>query len=375
MKKILFLHSSLGMGGAENLRLSLLKNIDRNRFSIKICCIGEKGPLGNKIEELGYEVDELRQNPNSKNIYITYKLAKYLRKEKPDILHSSLFDANFHGRLAGFFCRVPFLITEEHSEHLQYNGLKFLPYRIADYILSHITDFVICCSEQLRKDIIKKERLQARRVVSIENCIDSKRYIIAAKREEIRKRHGIRDELVLITVASLSARKGHNFLIKALRDIKDKGYSFKCFFAGDGPLKEELQKKVFDFGLSDEIIFLGNVDTVTDYLNASDVFVLPSMLEGLSIALMEAMFAGLPSIVTDVGSNKDLVGTGFNGTVIKPGDIQGLKDAIIFYFQNRGLINEFGKRSRAIVETKYSSMDKYVRGYYELWDKCVNNKR
>ena len=375
MKKIIFLHSFLGVGGAESLRLMLLEKMPKDKFNIKVCCIGEKGPIGEKIEKLGYKVDELKENAYSKNIYITYKLFKYLRREKPDILHCSLFNANFHGRLAGFFSRIPSLITEEHSEHFQYNGLKFLPYKITDHILSHITDSVVCCSEGLMKDIIRKERLPVRKVIAIENCIAPGDYSVTNKREEIRKRYNIHDELVFITVASLSARKGHNFLIESLRDIKDMGHRFKCFFAGDGPLKKTLKLKVKSLRLENEIIFLGNVDDVADYLNASDVFVLPSFLEGLSIALMEAMLMGLACIVTDAGSNIDLIKTGLNGTVVLPGDRDALRKAVVFYLQNRHLIDEYGKRSRSIIASRYSSVDKYRERYYELWDKCTNSKR
>lgn len=375
MKKIIFLHQSLEIGGAENLRLALLKNIDRSRFNIKVCSIGKKGPIGEKIEKLGYKVDELNQNPCSKNIRITYELTKYLRRERPDILHCSLFNANFHGRIAGFFSRIPFLITEEHSEHFQYTGFKMLPYKIADFILSHITYLIVCCSEGLKRDIVEKEKLALGRVITIENCLDLHNYSIETKRDDIRKKYNINNELVFITVASLSVRKGHGFLIDALHDIKNMGYRFRCFFAGDGPLKESLKFKVKSLELEDRVIFLGNVDNVADYLNASDIFLLPSFLEGLSIALMEAMFTGLASIVTNVGGNADLIRTDFNGKVISPGDKDELKQALIFYFQNKGIIREFGERSVSIIKTRYSSMDAYRRKYYELWDKCADNKR
>lgn len=375
MKKVIFLHQSLEVGGAESQRLALLKNIDKGKFDIRVCSIGKKGPIGEKIEKLGYKVDELNQNPDSKGMRITYRLVKYLRREKPDILHCSLFNANFHGRIAGFLSRVPYLITEEHSEHFQYNGLKFLPYRIADFILSYVTDCIVCCSKGVKKDIIKKENLPAKKLLAIENCIDLDNYKIMTQREGMRRKYNIKDELVFITVASLSARKGHFFLIDSLRDIKDKGYHLKCFFAGDGPLKEALIDRCHELDLSREVIFLGHVKNVIDYLNASDVFVLPSLFEGLPIALLEAMLAGLASIVTDAGSNADLIKTGFNGTVVLPGDKNSLREAMILYLEDRNLIRGFGERSRDIIKAGYSSIDKYVEQYYELWDKCGNNRK
>lgn len=369
MKKIVFLHTSLERGGAEVMRLVLLRNIDKKRYDIKVYCIGEKGILGCEIERMGYEVHELKEKPGLINLCITYKLIKCLKKERPDILHSSLFRANFHARLAGLFCRVPHIITEEHGEHREYKGIKFLPYILADFFLSRVNDFVICCSERLKDDIIKKERLPRNKVIAIDNSLDAKMYNIKISREAIRKKYNIKDEIVFIIVASLKSGKGHHSLTDAFREVKESGYKFKCFFAGDGPLKDELYKRCLELGLSEEIIFLGSVDNTADYLSASEVFVLPSFSEGLSIALMEAMFMGLGCIVTDVGSNPDLVKTGHNGIVIKPQDKEGLKNAIIFYFNNKNLIKEFGERSMSIAQ-KYTDMDKYAGRYCEIWDKC-----
>lgn len=370
MRKILFLFCTSNVGGAEKLKLTLLNRIDRNRYDIKALFIGTKGYLGEKIEELGYRVGELRQNPSSKNIFITHKLVKYLKKERPDILHTCLFNANFHGRIAGLVARIPCIITEEHGEHKEYKGIKFFPYILADFLLSRLNCFIICCSERLKRDIIKKERLPRNKVISIENCLDIDAYRIKTDRIGIRKKYGIFEEIVFIAVASLKRGKGHDLLINVFKEVKEMGCHFKCFFAGDGPLKEALHEKCRELGLLEEVIFLGNIDGIADYLNASDVFILPSFSEGLSIALMEAMLIGLPSIVTNVGSNPDLIKTGFNGTVVLPGDREGLKNALIFYLRDRLVIGEFGARSKAIIERRYSFIGKYLGHYYELWDKC-----
>ncbi|MFA4991126.1 MAG: glycosyltransferase [Candidatus Omnitrophota bacterium] len=370
-KSILFLHTTLDVGGAEKMRMTLLRNLDRDRYDIKICCIGRKGEIGARIEAMGYRVDELSEDPRSLNIRITLKLIRYIKKEKPRILHSSLFNANFHARLSALFCRVPCVITEEHGEHKQYKGVKFLPYRAADFLLSGLTDFIICCSEELRRDIIKSEYLSPRRVVSVENCLDSAMYEVSAGREDIRRRHGLSKEFVFIVTGSLKAGKGHDCLIDALKDVKSLGHDFRCFFAGGGPFEERLRVKCGRLGLDKEIIFLGNVGNIADYLSASDVFVLPSFSEGFSLALMEAMLFGLPCIVTDVGGNARLIKDGFNGTVVPPGDREGVRDAVIFYCRERGLSRERGARSVSIIKERHSSPDKYAERFYEIWDKCA----
>jgi len=373
-KKILFIHANLEVGGAEMMRLMLLKNIDRNRYDIKICCIGKKGKIGKELEEMGYAVDELGENPDSLNLLITIKLAEYIKKKKPHILHSSLFNSNFHSRICKLLCRMPYMITEEHGEHKQYKGIKFLPYRMADYFLSGLSDSIVCCSEELRQDIAGSEKIPLSKIVSIENCVDKNMYQVKESRDGIRRKHGIScQEFVLIVTASLKAGKGHSYFIDVIKNIRDKGYNVKCFFAGDGPLRDSLRLKVKGLKLEDKIIFLGNVDNIANYLNASDIFILPSFSEGLSIALMEAMYMALPCIVTEVGANQNLVKTGFNGTLVVPGDACGLEEAVAFYLKNRHLIKSFGENSKSVIVNRYSSLDRYARQYYELWDRCAIN--
>ena len=374
MKKILILHHGFGIGGAEKMRFALLRNVDRNKYDIKVCCIGEKGVLGRQLEVLGYKVDELRLNTESLSPSLTYRLFKYLRKEKPDILHTALFHSNFHGRIAGFFSGMPHMITEEHGEHRCYKGIKFFPYLLTDFLLSKITDFIVCCSERLKEEIIREERLVPAKVVHVENCLDANWYQVKTPRSEIRKKHNISDELVFIEPANLKDGKGHFGLIDVFKQIKDAGYGFKCFFAGKGPLEKMLREKCRRLDLSEEIIFLGVVENITDYLNASDVFVLPSSSEGLSIALMEAMLMGLACIVTNVGSNPDLIKADFNGMIISPDDKDALKNAVVSYFKNKDLLKKFGERSKSIIEAKYSSIQRYVEQYYKIWDNCFNIK-
>jgi glycosyltransferase involved in cell wall biosynthesis len=370
MRKILFIHSNLEIGGAEMMRYMLLRHIDRNRYDIKVCCLGKKGVLGERLEALGYEVKELNQDPDSLNAMITVKLFNFLRKERPDIVHSSLFNANFHGRLAALMSHVPYIITEEHGEHKQYNGLKFFPYLAADFMLSALNTYIVCCSEGLRADITKKEKLPLKKVVSIENCLDRGFYGVSIPREEIRKKHGICDEVVFIVVATLKTGKGHEYLLDALKGVKDAGLNFRCFLAGDGPLGGYLKQKCLRLGLSDQIEFLGSIGNIPDYLNASDVFILPSDSEGHSIALMEAMLMGLACIATDVGTNAALVKDGFNGTIVSVRDREELKEAVMFYINNRDLVKVFGARSRDLME-KRCSPEEYARRYHELWDKCA----
>lgn len=366
-KKILFLHFALGIGGAERLRYMLLKHIDRDKYDIKLCCIQNKGEIGEKISQLGYQIDELGLDCDFKSINTSLNVIKYLKKQRIDILQTQLFHANFHGRIAALACQVPCVITEEHSDHYQYKSLKFLPYVISDYILARMTRYIVCCSETLKEDIIRKERLPRNKVVAIKNCIDPALYKITEPREVLRRRFGIGGETVFITVASLCNRKGHIYLIDALKDLKALGYRFRYFLAGDGILKNMLYKKCQEYGLLPDVIFLGNADNIADYLNASDVFVLPSLFEGLPLALIEAMFMGLPCIVTDVGANRELITDEVNGLVVPPADEGRLRHALIACINNSDKTKAFGLRNKEIVKEN-CLVNTYVRHFSSLWD-------
>ena len=135
-KNILFLHSSLETGGAERLRYTLLEGIDKDKYNIKLCCISKRGSLGEKVQQLGYQVDELGLNPKPYAFLTIYRLVKYFKSQNIDILQTCLFSANFHGRIAALICRIPYIITEEHSEHYYYIGIKHLPFVFADYFLA-----------------------------------------------------------------------------------------------------------------------------------------------------------------------------------------------------------------------------------------------
>jgi len=367
MKKLLFLHDSLEMGGAEKLRLTLLKNIDRSRYQIKICCISHKGMVGEEIEKLGFTIDELKLNSRPRCPLTTLRIIKYMRLYRPDILHTSLFNANFHGRIAGFLCRIPCIIAEVHGQYYEFINFRFLPFLFAEQLLYKVTDNIICCSESSKQDIINKRKLSPKKIKAISNCIDPVLYTIREDRNKIRIKLGIKDEFVLITVASFWKMKGHIYLLRALFELRQAGYIFKWICAGDGPLRSTILKMCVKLKLTDNVVFLGKVDNVADYLNASDLFVLPSLSEALSIALIEAMHIGLPCIATDVGSNRELIENNINGIIVEPQNIEALKGTILFCFNNRGLIKQFGHNNTEKVKKKYLFSSKYIQEFYKIW--------
>jgi colanic acid/amylovoran biosynthesis glycosyltransferase len=135
----------------------------------------------------------------------------------------------------------------------------------------------------------------------------------------------------LFCAARLSSEKGLTFLIQALRILRDEGYPLELRLAGDGPSKNHLKKLSQELGLSDHIHFLGYLseEEVIDELQASDIFVLPSFVEGLPVSAMEAMAVGVPVIATNIAGTSELIADGKTGILVRPSDARTLADAVV----------------------------------------------
>ena len=168
-----------------------------------------------------------------------------------------------------------------------------------------------------------------RDVTVICNGVDVERYRRPAGCSVVRRDLGLGDDAkLLITVGRLSTPKGHRYLIDAVHSIATLHPDAHFLFVGDGELRPELEARAAACGMSARIHFLGARRDVAQLLAASDVFVLPSLWEGLSIALLEAMAAGLPIVATDVSGTRQAIQNGKTGLLIPAGDSGHLADAL-----------------------------------------------
>lgn len=331
MIKILYIHPSLITGGAENLRYMFLKYVDKKRYDITVCCLKEKGALAEKIENMGFTVDCLEMSDVPYSLRTTFALYLYIRKRKFDIVQTSLFNANFHGRIAAKLAGVGLVFSEEHSEHYQYNSLKFVPYIIADKILSYFTKKIICCSQKLKTSISKLEKIDGGKFKVIINGIDIQNMDHHGNKYEARKKMGLNDtDIVIGNIAMLSKRKGQLLLVKAFAEIEKKYQDVKVVFIGDENLeaKEELLDLAIKLNVIDKLVFMGRQNDIPLLLKGLDVFVLSSLYEGIPLVLLEAMYMGLPVISTDVGGVSEVVEHDVNGILVPSGSVEMLVTAI-----------------------------------------------
>lgn len=370
-KKILYLHNALGVGGgAEALRLTMLKYINREKYDVKLCCLVYRGEIANDIEKLGFKVDMLNASDRGGgSLFTIAKLYWYLIRNKTDILQTVFFNVNLMGRIAAILAGVPRIIVEEHSYYERYNPrLGFIMRRINRY-LSKYTYKIIACADIVAKRISAEEGIPLDKFKVIPNTVDPERMMPGKDKNGIRREFGIKEgEVVIGYIASFAQRKGHIFLLHALQKVLTEFSRIKVLMVGIGPLKEEIENIATENGLSDYILFPGLRRDIPEILSLLDIYVQPSLAEAFSISITEAMSMGVPCIVTDVGGNGEIIGNNNEaGILVPPADSEALKDAIIKLIKDTPLRKSIGRAAYVRISTVFSPQ-RYINSLEELYD-------
>jgi glycosyltransferase involved in cell wall biosynthesis len=186
-----------------------------------------------------------------------------------------------------------------------------------------------------------------------------------------RRRLGLpQDRFIALFVGRLAEQKAPEFLIEAWKGVIDNHPASRLIFLGDGEKRSELEAEVRTAGMEDFIHFAGRVDDVESYLHAADLFVLPSVTEGMSMALLEAMANRLPVVASRVSGTSDILRHEENGLLFESGDRDGLTAAISSLIESPKRREELGQRARETVEKDYA-LDKAVDRYYRLYDSLL----
>lgn len=367
--RILFIHPKLTYGGAEVLRLDILKNWNLENYEVSLLCIEEIGPIGERIRKMGFPVYCLSRSAKPYNIMATLSLILFLLKNRFEIVQTSLFNANFHGRIAAFISRVPFVFSEEHSEHYQYNSAKFIPYILADRLLSMVTDRIICCCDSLKLDISRVEDIPEKKFITILSAIDLGDFRPQISPVDVRKRLGIgQNDVVLGNVSSMSLRKGHVYLLHAFSLVNQKFPSSRLVLLGseDPGLKRVLQDLARELKVDDRVIFLGRQDRCEDYYGIMDIFVLSSLYEGIPLVILEAVKMNVPVVSTDAGGVREMIVDGKTGMIVPRRDPEALAESINVLIRDKQKRLEIAKAAGAGILENFKP-SRYVRQLGDLY--------
>lgn len=345
------LHIVLGLqiGGLERFVLDLVSASEKAVVSTVLCLADpETDP------QIDGSLRIIRWNKASGlQPRLALQIAKLVRQEKIDIIHTHNPGPHLYGALAGVISRRP-VVHSKHGRNYPGNKRKVWLNRIA----SALSRRIVAVSADARAVCMEIEKTPDHKVITILNGIDTNRYHPAAeKKAGLRESWAIPSGTLLIgIVARLSSEKNHALLLEACALLKQRRLTFELAIIGDGPLRPELERMSRDLDLSSFVHFLGARADVALLLPMLDVFALSSTTEGISLTLLEAMSCGLPVVATAVGGNPEVVIDGETGFVV-PLDATAMANTLQQFAtdeDNTNLGLRMGRAGRERVLAKFS---------------------
>jgi len=283
------------------------------------------------------------------------RLSRALKRGAYDIVHTHTSKGGFVGRLAASLAGVPVIIHTLHgfAFHEQSPRTSRSLCAALERIAAAQCDRIVSVSAFHRQWAVDLRICKASRIVSIPNGVrDTARPHTA--RSDVRNKLGLRDsDVMLLNTSRLAPDKGLEYLIEAV-SLLPRTPAFQCFIAGDGPQRDSLEALASALGVRDRVRFLGYREDVSDLLAAAEIVVLPSLREGLSIALLEAMSSSKPIIATRIGSHVEVAEPNQAAVLVPPADGKSLSAAIVSLAGDRNQMAQMGARARAAFEAHYT---------------------
>ena len=369
---MIHLVEELTIGGLEKILTTIVLNLNKKKYNVSVWCLREGGFFADKLVKEGIDVKILRIS-TSRNPLSIYKLYRLLKSHKFDIIHTHAYSAGTIGRVSAFLAGVTIVISHNHSVYTYYN--KY--YHFVEWLLSFITDRVICISDKINVFAREIQRISAKELITIHNGIDDVCAVTGKRSSGLKKELGIPiKHSVVGTIAHLEEHKGLKYLLKAASLLLASRSDISFLFVGEGTLKGELKKLCVDLKIEKDVIFAGERSDIPGLLFSIDIFVLPSLREGLPLAILEAMACGKPVIATNVGGIPEVLKHGENGILVSPKDPEALYRAMNELLDNRKKREKMGRKGKRVCDESFRAkiMVENIEGLYDFFiNKKVRN--
>jgi len=363
--RVVYLAHAFMVGGAEEMVLNLVRHLPA-RFEPMVCCIHEAGPIGEEIGRTGTPLSVLGLTPGARRPGDILRIARHLQRLQPQIVHTFLLTASLYGRFAAILARVPIVIGTEVNIYER----KRPAHALAERLLMAGTDAVVASAESVRDFYIKQVHADRSKIDVIYNAVDFAQGKPSTPREDIRRTLGLPpDARVAGIIARLTEQKGHRYLFEALASQASLA-DVHLLVVGGGELRDLLQRAVVSTGLVSRVHFLGPRRDLGDLLAAMDVFVLPSLWEGLPLSMVLAMSAGVPVVATSVAGIPEVVEDGRTGLLVPPRDATALGAALARLFSDAAFRGRIGAAARAHVLTRFG-IEHYVDSVVALYERLL----
>lgn len=355
---------SLGRGGAERRLVTDLKLIDRRRFRPLVVHLFPPDTLKDELEAMDVPVVSLGlasgRDVLPKGLP---RLVRLLRDSGPPIVHSHLFWADIVARLAGKWAGALAVVSSAQAsvyepgvEHVFSNKRRWL-----DRLTGRLgCDGYIAVSNFVKESHVRWLGIKEEKVRVIPNALDVEALVDSVKgllgRADVLRGLGIPENArVVVSVARLVVPKGQNKAIEAVAHLGQDGEEYHLLLVGEGPHRSRFESLARSLGVADRVHFLGVRNDVPAILKASDCFVLPSLLEGMPYALLEAMLFEVPCVASSIGPHREVIRHGESGWLLEPDNVKGLAEAISRVFLEPEVARHVAKQGRRVVEAGYNA--------------------
>ncbi|WP_186755702.1 glycosyltransferase [Echinicola salinicaeni] len=361
--KVIKILTELDFGGVEKVtQLAALGMRAYPEVELQIWTLGNGGKVAEELREMGIQVKVWDRNPRIPNWKLILDLKKALKSFKPDIIHTAGAEANFHGLLAARLAKVPVRIGEEIGFPNHHKAWEWIFKGV--YGTAHK---VIAISEAVKAYIVIKGEISAEKVAVIYNPAQLEKSDLNGMDQK--------PPFTFIMVTRLTAIKNIAAVLKSLANIiHGAPFDPKLLIIGDGEERDSLEELVRKLEIEEIVTFLGFQADVSPFLFQSDVFLIPSYSEGSSVALAEAMMAGLPSVITKVGGASEIIGESNSAKIIDPHTPQSIENAMLQFLQMPEKERlEMGKSAQK--EAQKYTVENHVKNLLSLYNSLLESNR
>jgi len=380
--RVLHIIEALGPGGAERLLYTNLSRLDRSRFDGVVCHLYDaRLHWRQPLLDLGYPVVSLGMRDFFDVRTGLLRLSRLMRQTKVNLIHTHLYGANLYGRIVGRLHRIPVvssLHNPDYEPEVLQDAQRLTPAKVAMMRwldrMSHrlARPSYVAVSRHIKTSAVQRLGIDPERIEVIYNAVDLEQFRPSEARAlQLRERLDIgKDDPVLLCVGRLDPQKGQRYAIRALPQVLACHPGTALLLVGGGPpeVEDGLRREAEREGVAGSVRFLGVRSDVAALLSESDVFVFPSLYEGLGIALVEAMAMGRACVASRVGPIPEIVEDGHSGLLVPPRDPNQLAAAVSRLLGDPTLRLTMGAEGRRIVEERFN-IDRNIVQIEQLYDR------
>ncbi len=358
---ILYMIGTLDRGGTEGQLMELATRLDARRFRPVVCSLSSGGPHAETLSAAGIPVRVIGFRGLKRGIWNPLSLPKivkefgelvrFVRLQRPAIVHSFLFWAYILGTYAARAAGVPTIISSRRG--LGHFKAKKPHYLLLERLANRWTNLLVANSEAVKQDVITQEGVAAAKIRVVYNGIDADRYM-QPHDPNLRRELGLPIGVPVVgVVANFIHYKGHRVFLDACCRLRAARPDARFLLIGDGPCRAELERRTIELKLGEAVRFLGSREDIPELLAQINIAALPSMEEGFPNAVLEAMAAGIPVVASRVGGVPEAIVDGSTGFLVTPGEPEELAGSILALLNDPARAEAMGRAGRRRVVERF----------------------